>query len=41
MPGAVAVDGVLPNHGSLVLAFSGFEAVYHVGGVNQFCVSDP
>ncbi len=39
--GAVAVNGDLLNHGSLVRAFAGFEAVYHVGGVNQFCVSDP
>ena len=38
--GAVAVNGDLLNHASLVRAFSGFESVYHVGGVNQFCVSD-
>jgi dihydroflavonol-4-reductase len=39
--GAIAVEGDVLNHGSLVRAFSGFEVVYHVAGVNQFCVSDP
>ncbi len=39
--GATAVNGDLLNHGSLVRAFTGFDVVYHVAGVNQFCVSDP
>ena len=41
MAGATAVNGDLLNHGSLVRAFTGFDVVYHVAGVNQFCVSDP
>jgi dihydroflavonol-4-reductase len=41
MARATAVNGDLLNHGSLVRAFTGFDVVYHVAGVNQFCVSDP
>jgi dihydroflavonol-4-reductase len=39
--GAEPVRGDLRDRASLEAAFSGCEAVYHVAGVNAFCLPDP
>src|SRR5580700_64923 len=39
--GAEPVRGDLRDRASLEAAFAGCEAVYHVAGVNAFCLPDP
>src|SRR6202051_2198966 len=39
--GAEPVRGDLRDRRSLEAAFAGCEAVYHVAGVNAFCLPDP
>ena len=39
--GVHPVRGDLSDGGALAAAFEGFEVVYHVAGINQFCMRDP
>src|ERR1700722_14204550 len=39
--GAEPVRGALRDQASLEAAFAGCDAVYHVAGVNAFCLPDP